>query len=227
MEPWKDIYRSIFDFYGYTEGSLINHNCAKSRSWMTLWEVWTSVLTPRKRINQGWRRCPQWPDKSSIGGHVLSERCGEGSSVFLAGMLTLWCLKIFRWIVSFPSELNQWSHSTHPSILVPRCSSEPRTKRNSPPYDSLSLPANPQYRVNRLVIRDPSTLSKGETDAESPSTDVKNPGYDGVLVHLVCDMEAHCDWVPVYARLGLNVREGLFERTRLFKSGSSGGRDGW
>lgn len=66
-------------------------------------------------------------------------------------------------------------------------------KRNYPPYDSPSLTADPQYRVNRLVIRDPSTLSKGETDAESPSTDVKNPRYDSVLVHLVCDVEAHCD----------------------------------
>lgn len=38
---------------------------------------------------------------------MVTERCGEGSSVFLAGMLTLWCVEIFRMIVSFASELNR------------------------------------------------------------------------------------------------------------------------
>lgn len=56
-----------------------------------------------------------------------------------------------------------------------------------------SLTGNPQNCLNSLVIRDPSTLSKREAEAKPPSTDVKNPRYDGVLVHLVCDMETHCD----------------------------------
>lgn len=56
-----------------------------------------------------------------------------------------------------------------------------------------SLPGSPRIYLNRLVIRDPSTLSKRETEAESPSTNVENSRYDGVLVHLVCDMETHCD----------------------------------
>lgn len=56
-----------------------------------------------------------------------------------------------------------------------------------------SLTGNPQNCLNSLVIRDSSTLSKRETEAKPPSTDVKDPRYDGVLVHLVCDMETHCD----------------------------------
>lgn len=118
-------------------------------------------------------------------------RCsGVGSGVQFAVIWMLWSVDIFRTIVSFASEkpiTTQFASFNLCSTML-----LPVGREASLRLTAASLPGNPQNCLNSLVIRDPSTLSKRETEAKPPSTDVKNPRDDGVLVHLVCDMETHC-----------------------------------
>ena len=137
---------------------------------------------------------------------MISKNCGEGVNRGVDWHVDTLVRRDFqddRVVCKRDKPIITQSTSFNPcSTIALPASYEEKLSSVSQPFST----RHPQYCLNRLIIRDPSTLSEGETDAESPSTDVKNPRYDGVLVHFMCDMEAHCDWMPVCTRLRLNVR---------------------